>query len=73
MSENISIKEIASEESSVTEGNAQLHFIHLQNPNLMKRKITAVHYDVVYKYASKTHFKQNPLIADKGRIHGYFA
>lgn len=39
----------------------------------MKRKITALHYDVVYKYSSHTHFKQNPLVADKGRIHGYFA
>lgn len=39
----------------------------------MKRKITALHYDVVYKYQSKTHIKQNPLVADKGRIHGYFA
>lgn len=59
---HIPSKEILEDASIIEEYN---------NNEVKRKKISTLCYDVCYKYNSRS-FRDNPLLVNKGRIHGYF-
>jgi len=61
-SDHIPSKEIIEDRSIIEE---------YSNDVVKMKKISALCYDVSFRYQSKT-FRDNPLLKNKGRLHGYF-